>query len=496
MDAFQVPLIVRGRIIEDYSLEFGGRKGGVQFTSPDVNRYLDELTGCPMDSLGEFQDMKIEDIASFLQELGAMLNLDKNAYLRQAFELSCHTSGISRSILASLYANVGAKLFSRDYVLEYVDSTIGREYLEGWVPRTMNDGTVSKVRAFGARAVHVIAGNTPGVAFNTVMRSAVTRSDSIVKMPSNDPLTFTAILRTMIDLDPAHPVTRHLSGVYWKGGDEDFESRLYRPEHVEKIVAWGGFDSIKHITQYLQPGLDLITLDPKHSSSIIGREALADDDTMREVARRAACDMGAFNQELCANSRVMYIECDYDDPGQLEKLNRFGSYMYDALRSLPPYLSTEAKYVDPALKEELDCMFMLEDWYRVHRDSDTSGAVVVSQTDEPVSFAGGLACRTSNLVPLKSLDQIINRINSSTQTVGVYPNSTKDAIADRLALRGAQIIISLGHVARINSVGPMDGIEPERRMLKWLTCQTQDESVPGPWVDLSHPEASFSVVAQ
>jgi hypothetical protein len=496
MEQFRVPLIVRGKVIEGDDLVFGGRKGGVRFSTPDVKKHLDTLSASDKVSMAQYQNLKVEDIADFLHELGKMLNLKTNASLRQAFELSCHTSGISRSILEALYANVGAKLFSRDYVLEYVDKTIGRAYLEGWVPQTMADGTVSKIRAFGAKTVHVIAGNTPGVAFNTVMRSAVTRSDSIVKMPSNDPLTFTAILRTMIELDPNHSITRHLSGAYWKGGDQEFESRLYRPERVEKIVAWGGFDSIQHITQYLQPGIDLITLDPKHSASIIGHEALADDLTMREVAVKAACDMGAFNQELCANARVIYVECDYDDPEQLDRLNRFGGYVYEALQNLPSYLSTPAKYIDPALKEELDSLFMLEEWYRLYRESDESGAVVVSQTDEPVSFASGLACRTSNIIPLKSMDQIINRINSTTQTVGVYPNSTKHQIVDQLALRGAQIIISLGYVARINSVGPMDGIEPERRMLKWLTCQTQDESVPGPWVLASGVDANLSVVAE
>src|SRR5690606_14084397 len=370
--------------------------------------------------------------------------IDKNDYLRQAFELSCHTSGISRSVLESLYRNAGSYMFNRDRVLEYVDKTIGREYLEGWVPNTMQDGTVNRVRDFRGVAVHVIPGNTPAVAVNHVMRTAVTRPDSIVKLPSNDPLPFNPILRTAIELDAGHPVTRHLSAAYWKGGDEHFESGIYRPENIEKIVAWGGFDSIKHITKYLQPGLDLITLDPKQSCSIIGREVFRDEDTMKDVAARAACDMGAFNQELCANARLIYVECDYDDPAQLEKLNRLGNYMFQALGQLPRHLSTESQFVDGTLKEELDGLFMQEDWYKLYRSSDTSGGVIVSQTDEPVSFASCLINRVANLIPLKSLDQIVQRVNSATQTVGVYPEATKLAIADRIALRGAQIIISLG----------------------------------------------------
>ena len=76
----------------------------------------------------------------------------------------------------------------------------------------------------------------------------------------------------------------------WKGGDEAIESRIYQPQHIEKLVAWGGQASIRHIVKYIQPGIDLITMDPKLSMTMIGREALADDATMRTVAMRAAAE--------------------------------------------------------------------------------------------------------------------------------------------------------------------------------------------------------------
>ena len=486
MDSFKVPLIIRGELIEDCDREFGGRKGGVSFFTPDINDYFDRLVSVPLDSMREYQGLSIDEVARFLGELGAMLSVDAKRHLHEAFQLSCHTSGISAPVLEALYRNAGAQFFDRDAVLKHAESTVGIKYLEGWVPNRMLDGSITETRAFGARSVHVIAGNSPAIAFMTVVRAAITRSDCIAKVPSNDPLTFGAILRTMIELDAAHPVTRHMASAYWKGGDVAFESRLYRPEHVEKIIAWGGFDSIQHIVGYLRPGLDLITMDPKQSASIIGRQALADDETMRAVAQRAACDIGAFNQELCANARVLYVECDHDDPGELEKLNRFGVYVYEALQNLPQSLSTRSKYSDVALNDEIDGLFLMDDWYRVHREDATSGGVIVSQTAEPVEFAAMLGCRTANIVPLKSLDDILRRINAATQTVGVYPLSTKKAIRDQLALRGAQIIVSLGYVARIQTAGPVDGMEPERRMCKWLVDQSRNESLPGPWVKVNH----------
>ena len=73
-----------------------------------------------------------------------------------------------------------------------------------------------------------------------------------------------------IRIFPDHPVTKHLAVAYWRGGDEALESRIYQPHNIEKICAWGGFASVKHVTKYIQPGIELISLDPKRSAGIVG----------------------------------------------------------------------------------------------------------------------------------------------------------------------------------------------------------------------------------
>ena len=117
-----------------------------------------------------------------------------------------------------------------------------------------------------------------------VINSALTKCDSLIKAPSNDPFTAMAIVRTMIDLDPDHPVTRHVAVAYWKGGDTEVEREIYRPSRIDKLIAWGGSASMKHIQQYLVPGIELIPNNPKVSIAIIGREALESEVAMREAA--------------------------------------------------------------------------------------------------------------------------------------------------------------------------------------------------------------------
>src|SRR3546814_16330517 len=55
------------------------------------------------------------------------------------------------------------------------DRTIGIDYLEGWVeqPRGVLSGNKIRLRAFGARCVHVIAGNAPGISVQTMVWHAI-----------------------------------------------------------------------------------------------------------------------------------------------------------------------------------------------------------------------------------------------------------------------------------------------------------------------------------
>jgi hypothetical protein len=472
---WQVPLIIRGRVIEETDAAFGGRRGDVSFRTADVRRHVDALALGAPSRMADLYALRFEDIVAYLARLGERLRLDRNPHLQQAFEMSRLTSGLSDSILRHHYERVPA-YFQPEVIRETADRLVGIPYLEGWVeqPAPADRSMRVRIRAFGARCVHVIAGNVPMVGVGTVVRNAITRSDAIIKTPSNDPLTSAALARTMIEMDPDHPLTRHLSVAYWKGGDEQVEARLYDPRRIEKIIAWGGFASIKHITRYLQPGLDLITLDPKHSATLIGPEAFADEATLQGVARRLALDIGAMNQEGCVNARVVYVVCGTDEAG-LARANRLGELTFAALQRLPARHSTPHKAFDPELKAEIDAVRLAGEEYRVFGGRANEGAIIVSQMDAPVDFARQLACRVGNIVPVDDVDTAVKSVNAYTQTIGIYPESLKRELRDRLAYQGAQRLVSLGAAAFFESSAlPQDGIEPVRRMVKWIVEEIAD----------------------
>lgn len=475
--SYKVPLIIRGKVIEGDDLTFGGRRGGVSFTAPDVSKYVDQLTLRGPSLMADLYTLNLEEIMDYLVELGQQLDFSRNAYLQQAFELSCATSGLSESILRFHYTRA-PRLFNRQEFHNIVARSVGADYLEGWVEQPGNlPGITARTRAFGARCVHVIAGNAPVIAILTTIRNALTRSDAIIKAPSNDPLTSMAIARTMIDMAPDHPLTKHLSVAYWKGGDEKVERSIYDPRKVEKLIAWGGFDSVKHITKYLQPGLDLITLDPKLSGTIIGKEAFADEATLASVARRLALDIGAQNQEACVSARVVYVQSGTDEAG-LAHCEKLAQLTFAAVQKLPPNLSTPHKAFDPVLKEEIDGIKLIDEEYTVIGGKSNEGAIIVSKDGAPVSFSRILGCRVGNLVPIDDIDTAIRSVNAYTQTIGIFPESLKVAMRDRLAYQGAQRLVSLGAAATLqHNLDRQDAIEPIRRMVKWVTEETGDPTL-------------------
>ncbi|MDY0070822.1 MAG: acyl-CoA reductase [Porticoccaceae bacterium] len=474
-ELLQVPLILRGQVIEDYALEFGGRHGGVRFRTADVSAYTGQLTLDAPSQLADLYALSFADIVDYLESLGKRLVLDDNPHLQAAFTLACATSGLSESILRDRYQLL-PNMFARQEIIDSAQIGCGIDFLEGWVEQTAHNrpGLVARVRAFGARAVHVVAGNLPDVSALTVLRNAITRSDCLIKTPSNDPLTAVALARTMIDMAPDHPLTRHVSVAYWKGGDAQVEDAIYDPRGVEKIVAWGGFNSIRHITKYLQPGIDLITLDPKLSGTIIGREAFDSDETLRHVARRLALDIGGWNQEGCVNARVIHVQSGTDAEG-IACCERLARLTFEAMQQLPEHLSTPHKDFDPALRDELDTLRMIDEGYTLVGGEADEGAMIVSHDGLPVDFSRILACRVGNLVPIDDIDTAVMSVNAYTQTIGIYPDSLKEAIRDRLAFQGAQRLVSLGGAITLNGgTQRQDGIEPLRRMCKWITDESGD----------------------
>ncbi|MCB2076661.1 MAG: long-chain-fatty-acyl-CoA reductase [Novosphingobium sp.] len=473
--------VLRGEVVETDLIEFGGRGGDITFLAPDPHRIVDRIPLASPRLMEDMYDVPFEGILDYLAELGPRLELSKNPYLQEALEYSYDTAPTTKPIMDAFYHDLPF-MFDKERIRKMVDFNIGIDHLEGWVEQELNGSRVG-IRAYGSRQLHIVAGNGPVLGALTIIRGAVTRGDMIIKVPSNDPFTTGAIARTMVDMAPEHPITKHLAVAYWRGGDEALESQIYQPHNIEKICAWGGFASVKHVTKYIQPGIELISLDPKRSASIVGGEALDSEATMEDVGNRIAADFATGNQVACSASRLVYVMCGTEDE-DIEKLKQLGQATYDAMLRLPDVISTKPKKYDAELKRQVDALRLSDDFYTVIGGQEGEGAVIVSHTEDRVDFWEYLGDRTINIIPVDTLEEVLDVVDAYTQTVGVWPESLWDTVRHKGALHGGQRFVELGYGFNgAGLVGPQDGIEPMRRIVKWIVSEKPLPGRPPLWGD-------------
>jgi Acyl-CoA reductase (LuxC) len=446
--------VLKGRAVFGADLQFGAADR--RFATPKLD--LNTLVW-PRSEPGPAFDTPLAEIMDILVETGRWIGSDPEGLMAEALEFSSRTSPLPRDVLARSFAAL-PRLFGRRSMEFQVENELGGpDVLDGWrVVQGAPSGRTHRVRAFPPRLVHVIAGNAPGVSAQTVMRGALTKGVHLIKIPSNDLFTATAILRALAAVAPGHPVSRSFSAVYWRGGDEGVESVLFRPQYFDKLVAWGGESTLRSAKQYIGPGFELVAFDPKTSISMIGREAFATPDLLEQVAEWAAADVTVMNQQACVSSRIQFIE------GTVEQADRYCALLQQRLGVERETASACGNPLPAPMRDEIDGLRGMEPYYRVWGGYEGRGVVI--RSEDPVEFHPD--GRVVNVVPLADLADAVRFVNVATQTVGVFPAARKAVLRDALASMGAQRVVELGRALMVEAGLPHDGFLPLQRFVRWI----------------------------
>jgi hypothetical protein len=454
-DVIRVDHFIRGKLVTGGAVRYRSRDLGVEFATPEI--HLDELV-VPRSDLPPLLDVKTDEIVEFLVACGERMVLEDNIYLQEALERIVAMNPLPRRVVENLFRRARHFLTERGLRCAIETNFANPVALDGWVDRVDFNGQRGALRAFPPRMIHMLAGNSPSGCISSIAQGALVKAINVFKMPSSDPFTCVAMLKTMADVDPNHPVVRSMSAVYWRGGDERVERTLYRPQYFDRIVAWGGGDAINNVIKYLGPGLQLISFDPKTSISMIGPEGFASDTVIEEIAESAATDVAVFNQEACLASRFIFVE------GEREGIEKFCAKLQQRLGVDRDTASAIAHPLPVDTREEIEMLQVMNDECKVWGKADGRGLVIL--TAEPVDFHP--TNKTANVVHVTSLNEAVRFVNVATQTIGMYPPERKKALRDRLASAGAQRVVRLGSASKHVMGSPHDAMFPLQRFVHWM----------------------------
>ena len=448
------PFFLRGELVEGSDATHRSRDLGVTFATPklDLSRAVHPRTEVP-----PLLNVPLAEIIEFLVETGRRMTAPNNPFIRDCIDRMSSTHILPRAVLEGQVQGAATYLDQRLLNAVVEQNFPDPRALDQWIPKQDYTGRKSFVRAFAPRLVHVLPGNSPGVAVKSIAQGALVKAINLFKMSSSDPFTTVAILRTMADIDPRHPIVRSMSAVYWRGGDDKVEQVLYRPQYFDKIVAWGGGDAINNVVKYLGPGFQLVSFDPKTSISMVGRQAFDTTESLDRAAELASADVMVLNQEACVASRFVYVE------GSQADADRFSEKLQQRIAARAA-ASGDVRPLDLELREQVNTLMMLDDEYRVYGKTDGKGLVI--RSDEPVDFHP--INKIANVVRVDSLDDAMKYVNVATQTVGFYPFERMPDYRDRLASGGAQRIVRLGEAGPSTIGNPHDAMYPLHRFVHWM----------------------------
>lgn len=448
------PFFVRGELMESNDVIHRSRDLGVSFATPSIP--FDRLVA-PRTEVPPLLNVPLSEIIDFLVLTGEKIRDPKNEFMAECIDRMCSTHVLPREVVGAQAMHAAAYLDRRRLMAEVEQNFPDPRVLDAWVPKADFTGRKSFVRAFAPRLIHVLPGNSPGVAVKSIAQGAMVKAINLFKMSSSDPFTMVAILRIMAEIDPGHPIVRSMSAAYWRGGDDAVERVLYRPQFFDKIVAWGGGDAINNVVKYIGPGFQLVSFDPKTSISMVGREALADDAILDLVADLTSMDVMTLNQEACVASRYQFVE------GTQAEVDRFCAALHKHIARRAAE-SGDVRPMAMDMKEEIESLMMMDDEYGVWGKTDGKGLVI--RSEEPVDFHP--INKTANVVRVDSLDDAVKWVNVATQTVGFYPFERMPVYRDRLAAGGAQRVVHLGEAGPATIGNPHDAMYPLHRFVHWM----------------------------
>ncbi|BCU79066.1 acyl-CoA reductase [Luteolibacter sp. LG18] len=312
--------------------------------------------------------------------------------------------------------------------------------LDAWVPRGDTRGRAVPYSPL----LHVVSGNTPHAAFQSVFRGLLVGSHNRVKLPSSGLPEFEAWVPTL------PPVLRDLIEIRHDLPDEWLAS--------EAAVVFGSASTLATFRELLSSGTPLIDHGPKLSIGVVF-------EPDREAADLAARDILAYEQRGCLSIQALYVA------GGPIAAGRFAAELAGAMARHREAHGRESLSLSESgaisnSRELLRFRFANGDDVALWESEGDTSWTVVYQAD-PTLAPGPLNgfVTVHPLPPAGRLHEALGPETAHLSTVAIHPYT--DALADRLEPLSAPRVCPLGQSQQPPFFWHHDGRMPLADLVRW-----------------------------
>jgi len=445
----------------------------------DFDRVVEELYNLPL-----------EEVLDFMGKLSSALS-GCTDLLESLQEVWRRTATVADLYINFSFTSLGY-LLNPDSAREKVDSELssfgiqGSRFMDNWVQVSDNsmDGLSEQLcptekketagdcknpekmylRAMPTRQLHLTAGNAPAIPIISTCRAISLKSPAVIKSPYGATLGGALVSLAACAVAPDHPSVRNLSIVYWPGGDESVEDVFFGAEAFDRIVIWGAPDAVASVKRRAL-FTKLVTLNPRYGMSWVGREAFENDE-YKEAARRAAIDTMIWNQKACIASSLHYVEGDE---------SQVTAYAEAVRKELAEWDRAAPNFLDPAAQGQirrlrrgklLNAQWLANKQNEGDKKNEGISSVVIVVKGE-FDMMDHTLSRMVIVRPVSRLEDALPFLNNSVSTVGVYPESRRMELCDRILARGVSTSYPLGMADRMSTGLAHDGMKVYSELMDW-----------------------------
>lgn len=422
------------------TLSFEGQGGGVEVAVPVLSEAQIVLLTQRVRSASQsyLKSLTVEQIVDTIDRAIHRLLDPQDPWRRKADSILPRVTGYDAEMVR-LGLTGYLKTFRKPQLQRFLAEDFGNpQLLDGFVPRPR--GGFSK--AFGPDvAVHVWAGNVPGLCLWSLISGLLVKSGSIGKVASAEPLLAGWMAQLLVEIDPR--LADCLAVVWWKGGDEAQEKVFFN--NADLVLAYGGTAALSEVRRQVPVTTRFLPFGHKLSFGLVAASAL-DARKAPRAAQQAAYDVVRYDQQGCYSPHVFYVARG----GKIspDEFSRYLAHELSALQKKYPRRSL-------SLAEAAD----LAAWRGTEEIRSLSpggpqlageGDWTVVYNDELQPLAPGALNRTVRVVAVDQLADVMPLLaphRAFLQTVGVAATPRElFELAEQLGRAGVTRICALGQM--------------------------------------------------
>ena len=247
-----------------------------------------------------FAHYSVADIVTAIDACAQLMLNEQDPLRQQAEQALQRLTGYDTEMLR-LGINACLRTFRRAELMRLLNEDLNNpSILDDFTPRIQGGWS----KAYGPELLGVIwAGNVPGIPLWSQVAALLTKSPSIGKTATAEPIFASWFAQSLARINPELAST--LAVLWWPGGDSASEQAL--SQEVDVMMVYGGEATLQAWQKQLPASVRLLAHGHKFSAAFVGAEAL-DTRQAQYCAQLLAQDISQWDQQACYAPQTVFVE--------------------------------------------------------------------------------------------------------------------------------------------------------------------------------------------